>query len=116
MDEGILVGKSDWTGLSNFKSLETLERFFTVGNSNILRTFYPRESTHFQKWTSPFKIEIMLSQNAYIVHNFETYTLADFMIAIGGLSRTVYFIGMFAAHFVAQMLYKKALIQDMFLW
>ena len=58
----------------------------------------------------------MLSQSAYIVQSFETYTLADFMVAIGGLSRTVYFIGMFAAHFVAQMLYKKALIQDMFLW
>ena len=58
----------------------------------------------------------MLSENASVMQSQERYTLADFMIAIGGLSRTVYFIGMFAAHFVAQMLYKKALIQDMFLW
>lgn len=42
-------------------------------------------------------------------------TVADLLVAVGGISRSFYIIGMVCAHFVAKLLYKKALIEDLFM-
>ena len=59
---------------------------------------------------SPFILEIVLSEDAYVVQSLSTYSLTDFLIAIGGLSKSFYIIGLISARFVAKMLYKKNLI------
>ena len=64
----------------------------------------------------PIKVEIMLSKDSYIVQNLKNYTLADFLIALGGISRSFYFIGLICASFASKLLYKKALIEDIFMW
>ena len=48
----------------------------------------------------------MLSESSYIVQNFQKFTLADYLIALGGISRSFYLMGMIFATFAAKLLYK----------
>ncbi len=52
---------------------------------------------------------------AYVYQNPNMKTVADLLVAVGGISRSFYIIGMVCAHFVAKLLYKKALIEDLFM-
>lgn len=56
-----------------------------------------------------------LSREVIVVRNTGKYTIADLMIEVGGISRTLHVIGLGLAHFVALKLLRKALIEDMFL-
>lgn len=97
--------------------MRNYQRFFLV-NSNVKRTLYPRAASNAQDqpWQSPFKFEIELSQEAYVVESLKTFKLADLLIALGGISRSFYIFGLVCSHFVAKMLYRKALIEDMFMF
>ena len=44
-----------------------------------------------------------------------TYSLADWLIDVGGISRAIYIGGLVAAHFIALRMYKTALINDIFM-
>lgn len=66
--------------------------------------------------TTVIEVEIQLSQDAHVVQNFKNYSLADLLVELGGMSRSFYFIGMFCAHFVSKMIYRKSLIEDLFMW
>ena len=43
------------------------------------------------------------------------YTLANWAIDVGGISRALFFAGMVFAHFVALRMYRAALISDIFM-
>ena len=58
----------------------------------------------------------MLSNSSYIVQNFTKFTLADYLIGLGGISRSFYLMGMIFATAAAKLLYKQALILDLFMW
>ena len=68
------------------------------------------------QWQSPFKLEIGLSENAEVVQAFDNYTFIDLLIALGGISRSFYIMGMVCAHSVAKLLYRKALMENLFMW
>ena len=57
-----------------------------------------------------------MSNNAYIEYTLKSFTLADMLIALGGLSRSLYVIGMLCAHFVAKIEFRRKLISELFLW
>lgn len=52
---------------------------------------------------------------AYVYQNPNMKTVADLLVAVGGISRSFYIIGMVCAHFVAKLLYKRALIEELFM-
>ena len=54
------------------------------------------------------------SKRAYLI-TLNSYSLADWLIDIGGISRAIYIGGLVAAHFIALRMYKAALIQDIFM-
>ena len=54
------------------------------------------------------------SKRAHLI-TLNSYSLADWLIDIGGISRAIYIGGLVAAHFIAQRMYKAALIQDIFM-
>ena len=55
------------------------------------------------------------SKRAHL-YTISSYSLADWLIDMGGISRAIYFAGLVAAHFIALRLYKAALIQDIFMF
>ena len=50
------------------------------------------------------------------MESLKTFNFADLLIALGGISRSFYIIGLVCSHTVASMLYRKALIEDMFMF
>ena len=65
---------------------------------------------------SPFRLEITLSSNAYIVQSLKSYTMADILVALGGGSNSLYVIGLLCSHFVAKIEYRRQLISELFLY
>ena len=59
---------------------------------------------------SPFKLEIKLSMDSYIVQNLKNYTIADMLIDVAGIARAFHFMGMVLAIFTSKILYRKELI------
>ena len=55
-----------------------------------------------------------LGKNSH-VYNLSAYKITDCMIAMGGISKSLYFGGMIVAHVVALRMYKAALIQDIYM-
>lgn len=51
-----------------------------------------------------------------MVSYLKPYSIADLLNALGGISNSLKILGMLCAHFVAKMYFKKALIEDLFLW
>ena len=118
LDQGVLEGSSDWTGFANQKSTKTLDRFFLV-NDNFEKIVKPPKhvsDSDSDDWKQPIKLEIKLSKDAFVVQNLKSFTLADLLIALGGISRSFYLMGMVCATFASKILYKKALIEDLFMW
>ena len=62
----------------------------------------------------PVELQLKLGKNAH-VYNLSGYGITEWMIDIGGISRSLYFGGMILAHFVALRLYKAALIEDIYM-
>ena len=105
----MLEGSADWSGFISSAASQTLERFFLVSD-NYERIVVPRNET-----TSPIKLEIRLSKETHVVQNLKSSTLADLLIALGGISRSFYIMGMVCATAVSKILYKRALIHDLFM-
>ena len=81
------------------------------------KTIISEEDNISQKvWQSPFTLEISLSKDAYVIQNLYSFTLTNLLIDLGGISRSFYILGMVCAHFVSKVLYRKALIEDLFMW
>ena len=57
-----------------------------------------------------------MSMDSYAVQNFKTQTVADLIIDISGIARAFYFIGMFCSIVTSKILYRRDLIQDLFLY
>lgn len=110
LEQGMLESTNDWTGFASTQSSKTLHRFFHISD-NYERIVRPR--TLYQ---SPVKMEIKLSKETYVVQNLSSNTLADLLIALAGISRSFYFMGMVFATAVSKILYKRALIQDLFMY
>ena len=65
-------------------------------------------------FTSPFVLKFKLGKNTHMFKQ-SVYTLAEWAIDIGGISRALFFGGMVFAHFVALRMYRAALIGDIFM-
>ena len=58
----------------------------------------------------------MLSKDSHVVQNFSKFTLADYLIGLGGISRSFYLMGMVVATAASKLLYKQAMILSLFMW
>lgn len=110
LEQGMLEITDDWTGFQDSDASKSLQRFYHVNDS------YERMLRNRELLDSPFQLDIILSKDTYIVHNFKTFTLADLLIALGGISRSFYILGMLCATAVSKVLFKRALIRDLFMW
>ena len=63
-----------------------------------------------QAWHKPIVVEFSLSSECLVLQSHTSYTFADLLVALGGISRSLYILGMVCAHIVAQILFKRALI------
>ena len=55
-----------------------------------------------------------LSKKAHY-YTFRSWMFTDWLIAVGGISKSMYFLGRIVSHFVAARLYYAAMIQDLFM-
>ena len=77
------------------------------------KVYYPEISEDFQI-DRPFEISFELSKTTHTLVQ-SVYKITDLLIDIGGISRAMYTIGLFLAHFAAMHLYKAALVKDLFM-
>ena len=118
----MLEGTKDWVGFAGQFYENTLHHFFLVNDSfeRIIKPTRKRFSSDEGQvdlnLESPFKLEIMLSQNSHVVQNFSKFTLADYLIGLGGISRSFYIMGMVVATAASKLFYKQAMILNLFMW
>ena len=118
----MLEGMQDWLGFASHIYQNNLYRFFLVNESSeriikpIRKRFSSDEDKIDEKLESPFKLEIMLSKDSHVVQNFSKFTLADYLIGLGGISRSFYLMGMVIATAASKLFYKQAMILDLFMW
>ena len=105
----MLEGNRDWTG---FLDEFYYQRFYQLTDGGVERSIVRRE----EGVVSPFRLEIALSSNAYIVQSLKTYTMADILVVLGGMSRSLYVIGLVCSHFVAKIEFRRQLISELFLY
>ena len=50
-------------------------------------------------------------------HHYSTsqFTLVEFLIIMGGMSKSLYFVGMITVHIMVERIYRAALMQEMFM-
>ena len=105
----MLQGNRDWTGLlAKFY----YQRFYQLTEGGIERSIVRQE----EGAQSPFRLEISLSSNAYIVQSLKAYTMADILVVLGGVSNSLYVIGLLCSHFVAKIEFRRQLISELFLY
>ena len=91
--EEMLINKVANTTLSRISRKIEEESYLIVGR--IKQVLYPKP-----KDSSPFTLRIYLGEHAHYFDK-EAYSLADWMIDMGGISRSCFIGGMVIAHFVA---------------
>ena len=97
----MLIYNHDYSGYRKVTQTENKKRFFVskVGD----KTYYPETSDEFVKGR-PFEINIFLSRETNVIQH-SVYMLTDLIIDIGGISRALFFAGLFASNFAAIYLY-----------
>ena len=63
---------------------------------------------------SPVTMKLKMGEYAHL-YSQQAYSLTNWMIDMGGISKAIYFTGMILAHIVALRMYKAALISDMYM-
>ena len=49
-----------------------------------------------------------------MIHSNDAITFIDLLIAFGGLSRSLYYIGLVFAQFIAKMMYERTIIEELY--
>ena len=70
---------------------------------------YPRTASD-----SPVTMKLKMGEYAHL-YSQQAYSLTNWMIDMGGISKAIYFAGMILAHIVALRMYKAALISDIYM-
>ena len=107
--EEMLIHKVPNTALARISRKIEEESYFIVGRmKQVLFPKFPKSDD-----ASPFSLRIYLGENAHFFDK-EAYTLTDWMIDMGGISRSCFIGGMVIAHVVASHMQQAQLISKIY--
>ena len=107
VEMGIAEKDLDRIGIQAMLGLKLREIFYLIGD--IQKTYFPRQQSD-----ALVSFSMLLTTQAHL-YAFSTYRITDWLIAMGGISKALYFGGLLVANFVAKRMYRAALMQDIFL-
>ena len=105
--EEMLIHKVPNTALARISRKIEEESYLIVGRTKQVLFPKPRNDT------SPFSLRIYLGEHAHFFDK-EAYTLTDWMIDMGGISRSCFIGGMVIAHVVASHMQQAQLISKIY--